>query len=134
MNQSACLRAEEATDGHRELLAALEAEYPGVIVSVPTCVKAFGCVFSEILTDDKQVYVKVDDDIIFIKDGSIEHLAYQVLFNEDYAYYTGAVVNNPHGFAVHRFVGAYPPETFHWAGDMGTMQPPFYNHSQAAAW
>lgn len=100
---------------------------------VPTCAKAFGCVFHEILNDDTQVYVKLDDDIIFIKDGAIEHLAYQALFNKDYAYFSGAVVNNPHAMAIHRFIGAYPPETYHWRADIGRPDPPFYNHTVAPA-
>ncbi len=39
----------------------------------------------------------------------------QTLFNKDYTFYSGAVVNNPHSYGVHRFAGAYPPSTYHWA-------------------
>ena len=61
-----------------------------------------------------QVYVKLDDDIIFVKDGSFEHLVYQTLTNRDYTFFSGSVVNNPHGYGVHYFAGAYPPSTYHW--------------------
>jgi hypothetical protein len=30
------------------------------------------------MTDLNTVYIKIDDDIVFIKDGSFEHLVYQV--------------------------------------------------------
>ena len=52
--------------------------YPGVVRDVPFCAKPYGCAFDEILTDPHAVYIKLDDDIIFIKDGSFEHLVYQV--------------------------------------------------------
>ncbi len=39
----------------------------------------------------------------------------QTLFNKDYTFFSGAVVNNPHSYGVHRFAGAYPPSTYHWA-------------------
>jgi hypothetical protein len=38
----------------------------------------------------------------------------QTLFNPDYTFYSGSVVNNPHSYGVHRFAGAYPPSTYHW--------------------
>ena len=141
------------------------------------CPKAYGCAFDEILTDPRVVYIKLDDDIIFIKDGSFEHLVYQVsghgvgcpgmgvawcvprfprifvlkvvrrvlcsrvlcsiayadhspqtLFNSDYLFYSGSVVNNPHGYAIHAFNGAYPPTTYHWKA-LGQAHPPFVNES-----
>lgn len=52
--------------------------YPGIVRDVPFCAKPYGCAFDEILTDPHAVYIKLDDDIIFIKDGSFEHLVYQV--------------------------------------------------------
>lgn len=52
----------------------------------------------------------------------------QILFNKDYLFYSGAVVNNPHGYAVHAFVGALPPSTYHWR-DLGKQHPPFVNVS-----
>ncbi len=42
------------------------------------CPKAYGCAFDEIMTDPRAVYIKLDDDLVFIKDGSMEHLVYQV--------------------------------------------------------
>jgi hypothetical protein len=42
------------------------------------CPKAYGCAFDEIMVDPRAVYIKLDDDILFIKDGSLEHLVYQV--------------------------------------------------------
>jgi hypothetical protein len=48
------------------------------VKEVPFCGKAYGCAFDEILTDLNSIYIKIDDDIIFIKDGSFEHLVYQV--------------------------------------------------------
>ncbi len=38
------------------------------------------------------------------------------------------MVNNPHGYAVHGFNGAYPPATYHWA-TLGRPHPPFVNES-----
>ena len=73
------------------------------------------------------MYTKIDDDIIFIKDGSFEHLVYQSLTNNDYTLFTGSVVNNPHGYGVHRFAGAYPPSTYHWEA-LGEATVPFVNH------
>ena len=57
---------------------------------------------------------QVDDDIVFIKDGSFEHLVYQTLFNKDYLYYGGQVVNHPHSFAYQTLIHAIPPATFHF--------------------
>jgi hypothetical protein len=45
---------------------------------VPFCEVPYGCAYDEIMVDPKAVYTKIDDDIIFIKDGSFEHLIYQV--------------------------------------------------------
>ena len=70
---------------------------------------------------------QLDDDIVFVRDGSLEHLVYQTLTNDDYTLYSGAVVNNPHGFALHAFVGAYPQTTYHWrdvlGGDYRSLPP-----------
>ena len=52
--------------------------YPSIVKRVPFCPKAYGCAFDEILVDPHAIYVKLDDDILFIKDGSVEHLVYQV--------------------------------------------------------
>lgn len=127
---------EEATDGNREFLEDIAKKFPTVVDSRPFCVLAFGCAFSEILTDPKQVYIKLDDDIIFIKDGSIEHLAYQTLLNPDYSFYAGSVVNNPQDSAIHKYAGVYPPSSYHWSNEsrMGSPDPPFYNRTQTAAW
>jgi hypothetical protein len=39
----------------------------------------------------------------------------QALFHGDqYTFFSGSVVNNPHGLAVHRFAGAYPPSSYHF--------------------
>jgi hypothetical protein len=43
-------------------------------------------------------------------------------------FFSGSVVNNPHGYAVHGFNGAYPPATYHWA-TLGRPHPPFVNES-----
>ncbi len=47
--------------------------------------------------------------------------------------YSGSVVNNPHCSAMHRFVGAYPPQSYHWER-MSTLAPPFVNRSHACVW
>ncbi len=54
----------------------------------------------------------------------------QTLFNRDYTFYSGSVVNNPHSYGVHRFAGAYPPSTYHWR-HLGGPTVPFVNHSRA---
>ena len=48
----------------------------------------------------------------------------QTLFNKDYTFYSGSVVNNPHGYGIHAFAGAYPPATFHFK-QFGPADPPF---------
>jgi hypothetical protein len=118
--------------GARDILTRAMETYPGAVKEIPFCAKAYGCAFDEIMVDDKVVYMKIDDDILFIKDGSFEHMAYQTLFNSDYTFFSGSVVNNPHSFAVHRFAGAYPPSTFHWK-HLGAARVPFVNHSHALA-
>ena len=65
-------------EGARAILDAAKARHPGVVRETPFCAKPYGCAFDEILTNPHAVYVKIDDDIIFIKDGSFEHLVYQV--------------------------------------------------------
>ena len=105
---------EEGAAGARAILEAAVTKYPGVVVAVPFCRKPYGCAFNEILVDPNAVYTKIDDDIVFIKDGSFEHLVYQTLTNRDYTFFSGSVVNNPHSFGVHYFAGAYPPSTYHW--------------------
>ena len=50
-----------------------------MVRQVQFCRNVWGCAFDEIMTDPHAVYVKMDDDIVFIKDGSIEHLVYQVV-------------------------------------------------------
>jgi hypothetical protein len=60
------------------LLDGAVAKYPGIVREVPFCQQAFGCAYDDIMTDPSAVYTKIDDDIIFIKDGSFEHLIYQV--------------------------------------------------------
>ena len=92
-----------------------------------------GCAFDEILIDPNTVYIKLDDDIVFVKDGSIEHLAYQTLTNKDYTYFSGNVVNNPHGYAVQKFIGAFVPTSFHYNSTHQNIEPPFFNYSHAAA-
>jgi hypothetical protein len=109
--------------GARRILESAISKYPGVVKEVPFCPRAYGCAFDEIMTDLSRVYIKIDDDIIFIKDGSFEHLVYQTLFNKDYTLFSGSVVNNPHGFGIHSFAGAYPPTTYHWSG-LGSVHPP----------
>ena len=91
--------------GARAILENFVKKYPNAVLDVPFCSHPFGCAYDEILTDPKVVYTKIDDDIIFIKDGSFEHLVYQTLFNKDYTFYSGSVVNNPHSYGVHRFAG-----------------------------
>ena len=94
--------------GARRILEQFTAQYPGVVREVPFCPRAYGCAFDEIMIDPHTVYIKIDDDIIFIKDGSFEHLVYQMLFNGgSYTLFSGSVVNNPHGFGLHRFVGTW---------------------------
>ena len=55
---------------------------------------------------------------------------FQTLFNKDYTFFSGSVVNNPHSYGVHRFAGAYPPSTYHWRS-LGRPTVPFVNHSRA---
>ena len=66
--------SEEGNAGARAILEAAIKQYPGIVEEVPFCPKAYGCAFDEIMTDPNAVYLKMDDDIVFIKDGSIEHL------------------------------------------------------------
>ena len=118
-------------DEARHILEAGEARYPGIVKEVPFCSRPYGCAFNAIMNRTDRVYVKLDDDIIFIKDGSFEHLVLQVLTNPDYTFFTGSVVNNPHGYAVHQFVGAYPPTTFHFRDTRQANEPPVFNTSRA---
>ena len=62
------------------VLNAALAAYPTVVRSapLPPCERLYNCVYSSLLTDERALYVKFDDDIVFIKDGTFEHLAYQV--------------------------------------------------------
>lgn len=106
-------------------MAEITAAHPGQVTAVPFCAKPFGCAFDEMLTDPRTVYVKIDDDTTFIKDGSIEHLALECLINHDYSFFTASVVNHPHSAAVHRYVGALPPSSYHWT-PLAKAQPPFY--------
>ncbi len=53
------------------LCAAVDA-YPNIVKRVPFCAKPYGCAFGEILNEPRAVYIKLDDDIVFIKDGSFE--------------------------------------------------------------
>jgi hypothetical protein len=92
---------------------------------------AAGCAFDDIMSADDSVHIKLDDDIIFIKDGSFEHLVYQVLTNKDYTFYSGSVVNNPHSYALHTFVGAMAPSSFHFKSTRQNNMPPLYNYSMA---
>ena len=115
-----------------EILRHATEKYPTSVFAVPFCDKPYGCAYDEILTDPRAVYVKVDDDVVFVKDGSFEHLALQVLTNPEYTLYSGSVANNPHGIALHRFVGAYPATSYHWR-TLGSSSPPFYNASDAAS-
>ncbi|MDR3414460.1 MAG: hypothetical protein P4L87_26440, partial [Formivibrio sp.] len=93
---------------------------------------AYGCAFDQFMTDNNTVYVKLDDDIIFIKDGSIEHLVLAVLTNKDYSFYSGSVVNNPHSYAVHQFIGAHPPVTYHWQ-HWSPRSPPYVPYNVSGA-
>ena len=54
------------------------ARYPGVVREEKFCNQPYGCAFDEIMTDPAAIYIKLDDDIVFIKDGSFEHLVWQV--------------------------------------------------------
>ncbi len=54
----------------------------------------------------------------------------QTLFNKDYLFYSGSVVNNPHGYGIHMFAGANPPTTFHWRERRERAHPPFVNASE----
>ena len=53
----------------------------------------------------------------------------QTLFNKDYTFYSGSVVNNPHGYGIHMFAGANPPTTYHWREKRERAHPPFVNES-----
>lgn len=123
--------AEEGSKEARHILETAVAKYPGVVKEVPFCVPAYGCAFTHVMNEPDRVYVKLDDDIIFIKDGSIEHLVYQVLTNQDYTLYSGSVVNNPHGYGLHHFVGAFAPTTFHFRTTNQFNEPPVFNASLA---
>jgi hypothetical protein len=56
------------------------------------------------------------------------------LFNEDFSFFAGSVVNHPHCSALHRFTGAYPPETYHWPSDVGAVDPPLFDRRAAPVW
>lgn len=98
----------------RDIIQSLQDKYPGSVSEVSMCKDIFGCAFNEILTDDRTVYVKLDDDTLFIKDGTFEHLVYENLGNAGYLFYAPNIVNHNFGNGVQRFAGAYPPESFHW--------------------
>lgn len=51
------------------------------------CRQPFGCAFNSIMNRNDTVYLKLDDDIVFIKDGSVEHLVFQTLTNDNYTFY-----------------------------------------------
>ena len=68
----------DAAVASRQTLTELVAEYPGVVREVPFCPRAYGCAFDKIMTNTRGVYTKIDDDTLFIRDGSFEHLVYQV--------------------------------------------------------
>ncbi|MDR3740274.1 MAG: hypothetical protein P4L40_14765 [Terracidiphilus sp.] len=123
---------EAGAAGAQKIVDDARAKYPDLVVQVPMCTAAYGCAFDEVMLDNNTVYVKMDDDIIFVKDGSIEHLVLAVLTNSDYSFYSGSVVNNPHSFAVHKFVGAMPVHSYHWK-DMAPAAPPYVPPSSAGA-
>ena len=115
----------------RDILDSGVARYPGVVKEVPFCSQPYGCAFDKIMNQTDRVYIKLDDDIIFIKDGSFEHLVYQVLTNKDYTFFSGSVVNNPHSYAVHKFVGAYVPTSFHIRNTGQANSAPLFNYTKA---
>jgi hypothetical protein len=120
-------------DGNRDLLAEMAAYDPEHIKYEPFCEGRFGCAYDEVLTNKSQVYVKLDDDIVFVKDGSFEHLVLETVANDEYTFYLGNVVNNPHSAAVHRFTGSYPGSSYHWS-KLGRTSPPFYESGRAPVW
>jgi hypothetical protein len=120
---------EEGTLAAARRVKMMQDKYPGIITAVEMCPMIYGCVFDETLTDNNTVYVKMDDDIIFIKDGSIEHLVLQVLRNPNYSFYSGSIVNNPHSVALHKMIGAYPPVTYHWSS-LGRADRPFVDANE----
>ena len=126
--------SEEGLASATGILNALKADYPDAVKAVPFCAKPYGCAFDDIMVDPRAVYVKLDDDLVFIKDGSFEHLVYQMLFHGDaYTFFSGSVVNHPLSYGVHLFAGAYPLRTFHF-DDVVSAVPPFYNNSHAAGY
>ena len=60
------------------LLDDVSKRFPGAVRQVPFCRHPYGCAYNEIMVDPNAVYVKLDDDLLFVKDGSFEHLVYQV--------------------------------------------------------
>jgi hypothetical protein len=132
------------------------ARFPGIVKEVPFCKHQYGCAFDEIMIEHDRAYVKLDDEyesvayahalhcaslrrtlcvccsIIFIKDGSFEHLAYQLLTNHHYTFYSGNVVNNPHSFAVNYFAGAVPQRLYHFNFTGQRSQLPYFNVSYAS--
>jgi len=103
----------------------LAQRYPGVVKNYAHCVwGGFGCVFQSVITAGGTVYIKLDDDVIFIKDGSLEHMVLEMMDNEDYVFYSGSIVNNPTTIGLHKFVGAYPPLSYHWP-TLGRTTYPF---------
>ena len=137
----------------RNILERNVAKYPGEVVEVEFCDRPYGawatrvaslrtpnvfivvspatagCAYDKILNRNDTVYIKIDDDIVFIRDGSVEHLVLHTLSNPDYTFYTGAVVNNPHSYGVHQFAGAFPPTTFHWRNN-GRLAAPFVDDNE----
>jgi hypothetical protein len=118
--------AANTVDGNLIFLDAISAKYPGVVLNIPFCKKFFGCAFDEHFIDPLTIYVKIDDDTAFIKDGSIEHLALEVMLNKEYSFFSGSVVNHPHTAALHRFIGAYARSSYHFEY-MARVSPPFYD-------
>ena len=99
------------------------AAYPSFVRVANVSHLPYTSVFSSILTNDSALYIKLDDDIVFIKDGTFEHLAFNLLFNDDYAFYTANVVNNPLTVGMHSQMGAWGRKTYHWTFPAVTGRP-----------
>lgn len=88
-----------------DIINSLTSKYPGVMKALPMCKLKWTCAYNAYMTDKRTVYIKLDDDTVFIKDGTFEHLAYENLMSEDYLLYSANVVNHVWGNGVNHFAG-----------------------------
>lgn len=63
----------------------------------------------EAVSDRDAIYVKIDDDVVFIEDTTIHSVVSRLLDNPQYFAVSANVVNNPALSWVHNRLGVYKP-------------------------